>query len=114
LFQKTLEVQLQVLGDDSPDAGVTMANLAAVYSQQKLAQEAEPLYRRAETILEGAGGNEQKLAVIMSGYARLLREVGKKSEAKKLEARASRISAARQNARDRFTVDVSDLLSPRR
>jgi hypothetical protein len=44
----------------------------------------------------------------------MLRQIGKKSEAKKLEARASAISVGRQNARDRLTADVSDLLSPGR
>ncbi len=114
LFRRTLEFQLQALGEDNSDVAATMANLAAACFHQKQPKEAEALYRHALTILERTGASDQNLAAILSNYAWMLRQIGRKSEAKKLEARASAISVPYQNDRDRLTVDVRDLLSSRR
>jgi len=62
--------------EDNPDAAATMANLAAVYSHQKLPKEAEALFRRALPILERSGASDQKLAAALSNYASMLRQIG--------------------------------------
>jgi tetratricopeptide (TPR) repeat protein len=43
LFSRTLQVQTDVLGEDSPDTAITMANLAALSFRLKMHAEAESL-----------------------------------------------------------------------
>jgi tetratricopeptide (TPR) repeat protein len=110
LLRRTLEVQRQALGEDSPDVALTMANLAAVNLRRKLPVEADALYRRALLILERSRSNDRKLVAVLSNYAWLLHQTGKRSEGRKLEARARAISMTHRSDWGRHTVDVSDLL----
>ena len=91
-----------------------MAKLAAVRFHQQLSGEAESLYRRALEVFERVRGlNDQEVAGVLVNYGWVLRQTGRKEEGKKLEARARAILAMHQDDRSRFSVDVSDLLSPR-
>jgi tetratricopeptide (TPR) repeat protein len=112
LLRPALEIQLSTLGEDNPEVAATMANLAAVRVHQKLPEEADTLYRRALPIFEHTcGPNDAKVATVLSSYAWLLRQRGRKPEAKRLEARARAISLSHKNDENRLTADVSDLLS---
>jgi tetratricopeptide (TPR) repeat protein len=91
-----------------------MNNLATVCFHQGRYEEAEAHWKRALGIYEELGSRHQ-FALMLNNYARLMRKTGRKSDAKKLEARARAISSgSRPNEWDRFTVDVNDLLPPRR
>ena len=111
LLRRVLEIQLQGLGEDSPDVAATMANLAAVSFRRNLPVEAAALYRQALLILERSRPNDEKLVTVLSNYAWLLRQTGRRGEAKKLEARARAISVTHRSDWGHYTVDVSDLLS---
>jgi Flp pilus assembly protein TadD len=82
----------------SPDA-VTMANLAAVCAHERKFEEAESLYRRALELLAG----DPRARQVLWNYAGMLRQTGRKAEARKLEARVRPVPGS--------SVDVSSLLS---
>ena len=114
LLHPALEIQLGTLGENNAEAASTMAKLAAVRFHQRLPGEAESLYRRALEVFERVRGvNDQEVAGVLVNYGWVLRQTGRKEEGKKLEARARAILAMHQDDRSRFSVDVSDLLSPR-
>jgi tetratricopeptide (TPR) repeat protein len=110
LLRRILEIQLLALGEDNPDVATTLANLAAVSSRRQLPVEAVNLYRRALPIFERSRSNDQKLVIVLSNYAWLLRQTGRSRDAKRLEARARAISVRHQSSWGRYTVDVGDLL----
>ncbi len=115
LLHPALEIQLGTLGENNAEAASTMAKLAAVRFHQQLPGEAESLYRRALEVFERVRGlNDQEVAGVLVNYGWVMRQTGRKEAGKKLEARARAILAMRQDDRSRFSVDVSDLLSPRR
>jgi Tfp pilus assembly protein PilF len=85
-----------------------MANLAAVSGRRGMLEEADDLYRRAIPIFEHSGANSPDFATVLWNYGRLLRQTGRKAEAKKIEARARTASVGTRT--DRLVVDVSALL----
>jgi tetratricopeptide (TPR) repeat protein len=110
VLRRILEIQLQGVGENSPEVAATMANLAIVSFRLKLPAEAEALYRRALGMLQRSGSDDQKLFTVLSNYAELLRHTGRRGEAKKLEASARAILTTHRSDWGRHTVDVSDLL----
>jgi tetratricopeptide (TPR) repeat protein len=115
LLKPALEIQLGALGENNAEAASTMAKLAAVRFHQRLPDEAVSLYRRAIEVFERVRGvNEEEVAGVLGNYGWVLRQTGQKEEGKKLEARARAILAMHQDDRTRFSVDVSELFSPRR
>jgi len=116
LLRPALEIQLATLGENNIEVACTMVNLAAVSAHEGLHAEAESLYRRAIEIFERARGlNDEQVAWILLDYAWVLRQTGRKSEGRKLESHARAILAVhKKDDRTRLTVDMSDLLSPRR
>jgi tetratricopeptide (TPR) repeat protein len=108
LLRKNLEIQIELLGEANPDVAATMANLAAVSCRRGMLEEADVLYRRAIPIFEHSGPNSPDFATVLWNYGGLLRQTGRKAEAKRLEARARTASVGRGN--DRLVVDVSELL----
>jgi tetratricopeptide (TPR) repeat protein len=71
---------------------VSLNGLANCLRQQGKFQEAEPLYQRAIDITKKIGGHFNKdLVMILDNYAKLLRAMGKESEAAKLESQAQTI-----------------------
>ena len=114
LLQAALKIQLGALGENSAEAASTMAKLAAVRFHQRLPGEAESLYRRALEVFQRVrGANDQEVAGVLVNYGWVLRQTGRKEEGKKLEARARAILATLPGDRSRFSVEVSDLFSPR-
>jgi hypothetical protein len=86
-------------------------NIEALYLIQHRYSEAEPLFRRTLAIREKClGPNHPDLPRTLNGYALLLRETKRKSEAKALSARAQAISAkGPANRSASQTVDVREL-----
>ncbi len=72
----------------------TLNNLAGLYRAQGHYAEAEPLHKRALTIVEKALGPEHPhVATSLENYAALLRETARADEAERMEARAKAIRA---------------------
>jgi tetratricopeptide (TPR) repeat protein len=81
-----------------PETGTTLDNLAQLYPDQGLYQEAEPLYQRALAIREKTlPENHPWIALALEHYAGLLRQMNRPGEAAQLEARANAIRAKRQS-----------------
>jgi len=59
--------------------------------------EVESLYRRALQTLDRYSTNDQKLVTVLTNYSLLLHRIGRRGEAKELEARARSISTAPQS-----------------
>ena len=115
LLRRALDIQVKSLGEKHPETAGTMNNLATICFHQGRYEEAEAHWTRALRIYEDTPGTRQHLALMLNNYARLMRKTGRKSDAKKLESRARAIfSGSRPDEWDRFTVDVNDLLAPRK
>jgi tetratricopeptide (TPR) repeat protein len=125
LARTSLDIQLAALGENSPEVALTMANLAAFdyravqagakhskLSKQEMSARCEQdidLFDRAARTLEGIGGQYQDdLARVLVNYAELLRDVGRKADAKRAEARARAVVGGTEDY-GRYTVDVSAL-----
>ena len=92
-YLHSLSITEQELGPDHPDVGITLTNLAILYTVQGKYAEAEPLYQRALRIWEQALGlDHPQLAYPLNGLANLYREQGKVGEAELLYQRALQIS----------------------
>ncbi len=77
------------MGPDHPDVGITLTNLANLYTEQGKYAEAEPLYQRALRIWEQAlGPDHPQVAYPLNGLANLYKEQGKYAEAEPLYQRA--------------------------
>lgn len=71
------------------DTAIVKKNLAEVYGAQKKLEAAEQNYREAVVILEDEGMETLPvLATALEGYAKVLKEEGKKEEAKAAEKKA--------------------------
>ena len=82
------------IGPEHPNVALSLNNLAGLYHDLGNYAEAEPLYRRALTIVEKALGPEHpNVATTLENYAALLRETGRADEAGEMEARAKAIRA---------------------
>jgi tetratricopeptide (TPR) repeat protein len=95
LLREALEIRKKILGDDHPDTGTAVGNLARVYYQQRRYTEGDVLYRKSLEILEHTLGPEsRKLESALEEYARLLKRAENYSEAEKIQVKATRIHFA--------------------
>lgn len=86
--------EAETFGPQDLRLAATLNNLAALYRAQAKYAEAEPLYRRALTILEESLGPEHPLvARLLDNYAALLRQTNREAEAAKFEIRSEAIRA---------------------
>ncbi len=70
---------------------MTLNNLAALCRSQRRHTDAEPLFLRALSIFKTAlDAHHPKVGTCLTNYARLLREMGRETEALALETRARR------------------------
>jgi hypothetical protein len=91
-----------------------MTNLAALYCDIGRHANAEPRFQRALAIAERNLGTESRLTgEILAQYALLMRETGRKTEAKTMEGRAQAIQR-RHAALGRHTINVRDLATKAR
>jgi hypothetical protein len=90
-----------------------MAKLVAVRFHQRLPGEAESLYRRALEVFQRVrGANDQEVAGVLANYGWVLRPNRPKGRGEETGS-ARAILATPPGDRGRFSVDVSDLFSPR-
>ncbi len=96
---------------NDPNSALISHSLALAYEAEGRYSEAEPLMTHALSVAERSFGPRSiRTAVILSGYAHLLRRLSRKSEAKSLEARARSIMrVAGQALPPREVVDVREL-----
>ncbi len=111
LYRRALAIREKALGLDHPSLATSLNNLAtlyddlavlacdrspraALYDDQGLYAQAEPLYRRALVIREKAlGPDHPDVATSLENLAGLYRATERDEEAKTLEKRAARIQA---------------------
>ena len=87
-------VRFQKANALKPDDSIILNCLGASLHNTGQYAEAEPLYKRALTIIEAALGLEHpNVAKVLENYAVLLRKMSREEEAAKLEARAREIRA---------------------
>jgi tetratricopeptide (TPR) repeat protein len=90
-----LKATEQALGQDHLGVAASLNNLALLYYCEAKYDAAEPLYRRALEIREkNLGADDPAVQQTMQFYAALLRQVGRKAEARKLDAQASGAAVA--------------------
>jgi tetratricopeptide (TPR) repeat protein len=110
-LKRAAELWQVELGPDHPQVAVALANLGAVYTTQHQFPEAETCYRDAIRIAEASlPADHLNLAQYRAGYARLLRQLDRKKEARELEELA-RAASDRHDRENRIgqTVDVRQL-----
>ena len=80
----------QKLGPDHLDVAASLNNLALLYYCESKYDAAEPLYKRALEIREkNLGTDDPAVLQTMQFYAAVLRQEGRKAEARKMEAQAA-------------------------
>lgn len=92
VLRRALEIRSSLGGDDDADSATLTNMLASVHRNNKDYAQAEPLYLRAIAIQEKVlGPAHADLAPTLQAYALLLRETGRKDQAKQFETRAKDI-----------------------
>ncbi len=95
-YVRSLAIHERNHGQEHPEVAINLHNLAVLYSATRKYDQAEPLYKRALEIRERVSGDEHPdLVPVLNNYAQLLRRIGREPEAKLLEERSKRISAAK-------------------
>lgn len=86
----------RTLGPDHPSVARSVSTLALIYEARKSRNQAERAYNRALSIFEKTLGPEHLLvATTLENYSALLRQMGKGTEAKEMEARAKAMRAVK-------------------
>jgi tetratricopeptide (TPR) repeat protein len=100
-----------VVGRDHPHLVVPLLNQGDLYARLLRPHLAEPLLRRAQAIVTNKLGDEHPLQIaILSTLAKVLRQTGRKKEAKQLERRVRVLAALpRDQAIAGARVHVTDL-----
>ncbi|MDX1986865.1 MAG: tetratricopeptide repeat protein [Candidatus Obscuribacter sp.] len=94
-FEKSLSVREK--SPDSPELATALNNLARSYRQSGKLDKAEELYKRALSMRERlSGASDQSVAAVLRNYAVLLRQMGRKPEARALDKRAQTIEDSAQ------------------
>jgi len=97
LLERALSIRQTALGGDHVLTAESLNNLALLNAAQGNAGDAEPLYNDAVAILEKKGDRQRgALERVLDNYAALLYDTGRDAEAKKIEARALGLRAARE------------------
>jgi tetratricopeptide (TPR) repeat protein len=94
LCRDALGFRQDVLGARHPGVAKALADVALVLDAQGRGKEAEPLYRRAITILDDAGAaGSPSLVPLLTDYAGMLRSVNRVNDARLVEARIAALRA---------------------
>ncbi|MDJ0533340.1 MAG: CHAT domain-containing protein [Xenococcaceae cyanobacterium MO_207.B15] len=85
LYQQSLTIRKQQLGDNHPDVAQSLNNQAALYESQGRYAEAEPLLQQSLAIYkQQLGGNHPDVAVSLNNLAALYESQGRYAEAETL------------------------------
>ncbi len=94
MYDRCLDLKLDLYGDDHLEVAVNLHNLAALQCAKLRWEKAEILYTRALEIREKHLGNEHAdLMPILKNYAIMLRKIKRDDEAQAMEERKSRIES---------------------
>jgi tetratricopeptide (TPR) repeat protein len=103
LLERALAIAEAAYGDDHPQVGIALNNLASVLQALGQPQTARPLQERALAIAEAAyGPGHPTVGAALSNLARILRALGQLAAARQLQERALAINEAVQSARSRL------------
>ncbi len=92
LILRALEINEATLGEDHPDVGTNLNNLALLYQATNRLKEAEPLMKRALEIDEASFGKDHpNVATALNNLAQLLQKTNRLKEAEPLMNRALEI-----------------------
>jgi len=92
LLTEVLETRQRVLGEDHPETLTSHANVGWVYWARGNLRGAEPHYRQTmEGRLRVLGEDHPHTLLVMGQYANLLKRLGNKEEAEKVEGRITEI-----------------------
>ena len=95
LYERCLDLKLELYGQEHLEVAVNLHNLAVLHSATRTFMKAEVLYKRALEIREHLLGAEHaELAPLLRNYALLLKKNQRKAEAEVLEKRAEKIETA--------------------
>lgn len=95
MYERCLDLKLQMFGDEHLEVAVNLHNLAVLHSAKRAYLKAEILYKRAlEIRAKLLGEDHAELVPILRNYALLLRKSNRKEESEKVNERASAIEAA--------------------
>ncbi|GCE07543.1 DUF7779 domain-containing protein [Dictyobacter aurantiacus] len=81
LYQRALDIDRQLYGDDHISVARDLGNLAQVYEDQLRLERAEQLYRQSISLQEKIGGATGVDVSLLKRYAHLLRKTGRAHEA---------------------------------
>jgi tetratricopeptide (TPR) repeat protein len=96
IAKQALKVAEDSFGEGHPNVAISLNNLAYLYDCQGNHAQSGPLYRRALAMLEKVLGPDHfRVGLVLSNMAERCRKMGKKDEAKRLEARAAEIRSNR-------------------
>ncbi len=95
LYEKCLDLKLNIYGEEHLEVAVNLHNLAVLHSAKRTFIKAEVLYKRALEIREKLLGAEHvDLVPVLRNYALLLTKNKRKEEGVKLQERATAIEEA--------------------
>ena len=98
IAKEAVKVAEETFGQNHPNVAISLNNLAYLYDCQGQYAQSGSLYKRALAILEKALGPDHfRVGHVLSNMAERCRKMGKKDEAERLEARAAKIRANREN-----------------
>jgi tetratricopeptide (TPR) repeat protein len=92
MYERCLDLKLDLHGDDHIEVAVSLHNLAALACAKRRWEKAEILYKRALEIREKHLGMEHgDLVPILKNYAIMLRKIKREDEAEAMEERKKKI-----------------------
>lgn len=92
LYEKSLDIKLDIYGLEHLETALNLHNLAIMHSARKKYEKAEILYRRTLEVREAILGKEHKdLIPVLKNYALLLEKTERAEEAMILKERASEL-----------------------
>jgi tetratricopeptide (TPR) repeat protein len=108
--ERALRLADRLLSGNDPRLAKLLLTVGVLQQRVRGAEAAEPFYRRALSIADGAFGPGHRFTgELLATYANALRQMNRKTEAGKYARRAKAILAATQDATvTKNTVDVAD------
>ena len=99
VYQRAIQIQEEYLDPHDEALSSTFFNAAQLYGEEGKSEQSLPMYEKALHVREqSVGRNDAGLLPILRSYASALRNLGRKDEAKRLEARARSIERAKASA----------------
>ncbi len=100
-YQKSLDLKIQLFGEEHFETAPCFQNLAAVHSARAQFDKAEPLYLKAISIKEKTyGDSSEELLTPLKNLLMLFQKMERKDEAEALEARIKSIEPPPENPGD--------------